>query len=98
MTSPLSRGARQQARPIGCKLLLFDPVMNMAMEKLAQLEHVPTATPQVNPTTPLETSVPQIQRPSTVAGGVPAVLSTTRYLLRETTLAVGLKVLRTVNQ
>jgi molybdopterin-dependent oxidoreductase alpha subunit len=70
----------------------------MAMEKLAQLEQVPTEAPQVNPTTPLETSVPRVERPALVAGGVPAVLSTTRYLLRETTLGVGLKVLRTVNQ
>jgi molybdopterin-dependent oxidoreductase alpha subunit len=52
----------------------------------------------LEPTTPLETTVPRIERPAKVAGGVPAVMSSTRYLLRETHLGVGLKVLANVNQ
>jgi molybdopterin-dependent oxidoreductase alpha subunit len=70
----------------------------MAVNPLPQLEQVPSSTPELDPTTPLETTVPRLERPSTVAGGVPAVLSTTRYLRRETTLGTGLKVLRTINQ
>jgi molybdopterin-dependent oxidoreductase alpha subunit len=58
-----------------------------------------TATPSLlEPTTPLETTVPRVERPAKVAGGVPAVMSTTRYLLRETHVGVGLKVLASVNQ
>jgi molybdopterin-dependent oxidoreductase alpha subunit len=70
----------------------------MAMEKFPQPVEVLSEAPGADPTTPLETTVPAVQRPSTVAGGLPAVLSTTRYMLRETRLGVGLKVLRTVNQ
>ena len=70
----------------------------MAVNSLPQLQQVPGSTPELDPTTPLETSVPRLERPATVAGGVPAVLSTTRYMRRETTLGTGLKVLRTINQ
>jgi molybdopterin-dependent oxidoreductase alpha subunit len=52
----------------------------------------------VEPTTPLETTAPRFERPAKVAGGVPSVMSSTRYLLRETHLGVGLKVLANVNQ
>jgi molybdopterin-dependent oxidoreductase alpha subunit len=70
----------------------------MAMEKLDQLERAPNESPGGDPTTPLETSTVELRKPATVAGGMPAVLSTTRYMLRETSMGAGLKVLRTVNQ
>jgi molybdopterin-dependent oxidoreductase alpha subunit len=83
---------------IGCKLLSFDPVVNMAKEKSSQFEELPSQVPVGDPTTPLETTSPEVRRPSTVAGGMPAVLSSTRYMLRETHLGTGLRVLRTINQ
>jgi molybdopterin-dependent oxidoreductase alpha subunit len=56
------------------------------------------ALPDLDATPPLETHAPDVRRPATVAGGVPAVLSTARYALRETGVARALKVLREVNQ
>jgi molybdopterin-dependent oxidoreductase alpha subunit len=79
-------------------LFSFDRGLTMAAPHLQQLEHVPTPAPQGQPTTPLETNRPEVSRPAKVAGGLPAVVSTTRYLLRETGLVRGLKVLRGVNQ
>jgi molybdopterin-dependent oxidoreductase alpha subunit len=69
----------------------------MAVSNLHTLEQ-PTNDPLTEPTTPLETGVPDVRRPATVAGGVPAVVSTTRYMFRETGLGRGLTVLRAVNQ
>jgi molybdopterin-dependent oxidoreductase alpha subunit len=75
----------------------------MAVKPVPELEpstSLPSgAAPSLlEPTTPLEKTVPRIERPAKVAGGVPAVMSSTRYLLRETHLGVGLKVLANVNQ
>jgi molybdopterin-dependent oxidoreductase alpha subunit len=70
----------------------------MAMEKLEQLEPVTSDAPGGDPTTPLETTAPEVRRPATVAGGIPAVVSTARYLVREAHWREGLTVLRTVNQ
>ncbi len=49
-------------------------------------------------TTPVELGYPIIEPPATEAGGVKAVVSSTRYLLRESGLRRGLKVLAKVNQ
>ncbi len=70
----------------------------MAVSKLEQAEAVPTEVAGGEPTTPLETNAPDVRAPATVAGGVQAVLSTNRYLIRETGVMRGLKVLRAVNQ
>jgi molybdopterin-dependent oxidoreductase alpha subunit len=75
----------------------------MAVKPVPELEPTtslqPGAEPSLlEPTTPLEATRPRIERPAKVAGGVPAVMSSTRYLLRETHLGVGLKVLASVNQ
>ena len=70
----------------------------MAVSNLHPPELVPPDAPLAEPTTPLEPGAPEIRRPATVAGGVPAVVSTTRYMFREAGLARGLKVLREVNQ
>jgi molybdopterin-dependent oxidoreductase alpha subunit len=70
----------------------------MAAPHLQPLEQVSTAAPQAQPTTPLETNTPDVSKPASVAGGVPAVVSTTRYMFREAGLVRGLKVLRAVNQ
>jgi molybdopterin-dependent oxidoreductase alpha subunit len=70
----------------------------MAAPHLHPVEQVPTEAPQAHPTTPLETNAPELGRPAKVAGGVPAVISTTRYMFRETGLVRGLNVLRQVNQ
>jgi molybdopterin-dependent oxidoreductase alpha subunit len=79
-------------------LLMFDLVLMMAAPHIRALEPQPTDAPRLDPTTPLETTVPDVQRPPTVAGGVPAVISTTRYMFRETGLGRGMKVLATLNQ
>ncbi len=50
------------------------------------------------PTTPLETEPPVFGVPATRAGGLPAVVSSVRYMLRESGLGRGLKVLAAVNQ
>ncbi len=50
------------------------------------------------PTTPVEVGEPRVSRPSTRAGGVPAILTTTRYVLRESGIRRGVKVLKAVNQ
>ncbi|HTV19917.1 MAG TPA: FdhF/YdeP family oxidoreductase [Polyangiaceae bacterium] len=74
----------------------------MAVKPIPELEpaaHPSGAAPSLlEPTTPLETTTPQIERPAKVAGGVKAVVSSTRYMLRETKLGVGLKVLANINQ
>ncbi|HVZ37108.1 MAG TPA: FdhF/YdeP family oxidoreductase [Polyangiaceae bacterium] len=49
-------------------------------------------------TMPLEAGEPRFSGPATHAGGMAAVLSTTRYILRESGLRRGLRVLTTVNQ
>ncbi|HKO90464.1 MAG TPA: FdhF/YdeP family oxidoreductase [Polyangiaceae bacterium] len=49
-------------------------------------------------TTPVETGEPVVESPATSAGGLPAVISSTRYLLRESGLRRGLRVLSAVNQ
>jgi molybdopterin-dependent oxidoreductase alpha subunit len=53
---------------------------------------------EVEPTTPLETSEPVFEMPAIRAGGVPAVVATARYIMREAGLRRGLRVLRSVNQ
>jgi molybdopterin-dependent oxidoreductase alpha subunit len=70
----------------------------MAVSNLHTLEHPSTDAPLAEPTTPLETGAPDVRRPATVAGGLPAVVSTTRYMFRETGFRRGLEVLRSVNQ
>jgi len=70
----------------------------MAVSNIPPLERVPSGPARLEPTTPLEEGAPEIRRPPLVAGGVPAVVSTTRYLFRETGLRRGLTVLRAVNQ
>ncbi|MEY2930327.1 MAG: hypothetical protein RL033_1076 [Pseudomonadota bacterium] len=49
-------------------------------------------------TTPIETGHPILEPPATQAGGLKAVISSTRYMLRESGLKRGLKVLTAVNQ
>ena len=49
-------------------------------------------------TTPVETGGPVLESPATSAGGLPAVISSTRYMLRESGLRRGLRVLGAVNQ
>ena len=49
-------------------------------------------------TTPIETGEPVVEAPATSAGGLPAVISSTRYMLRESGLRRGLRVLGAVNQ
>jgi molybdopterin-dependent oxidoreductase alpha subunit len=71
---------------------------SMALSHLHQLEQAAADAPQAQPTTPLEPHPPELGPPATVAGGVPAVVSTTRYMFREAGLVRGLKVLRSVNQ
>jgi len=75
----------------------------MAVKPIPELEPAAAspaeaASSLLEPTTPLETTTPHIERPAKVAGGVPAVISSTRYMLRETRLGVGLKVLANINQ
>jgi molybdopterin-dependent oxidoreductase alpha subunit len=50
------------------------------------------------PTTPVETGAPRVTAPSTQAGGVSAVIATTRYVLRESGVRRGLRTLAQVNQ
>src|SRR5262249_38472122 len=57
-----------------------------------------TAADADHPPTPVEVGEPRVSRPSTEAGGVPAVLATARYVLRESGLRRGLKTLAAVNQ
>jgi molybdopterin-dependent oxidoreductase alpha subunit len=47
---------------------------------------------------PIEPGAPRFSGPASAAGGVAAVLSSTRYILRETGLRRGLRVLTSVNQ
>jgi molybdopterin-dependent oxidoreductase alpha subunit len=54
--------------------------------------------PGAEPTTPLETSQPVFEVPAKRAGGVPAVVATTRYILREAGVRRALRVLGAVNQ
>ena len=70
----------------------------MAVSNLHTLDQPSTDAPLAEPTTPLETGAPDVRRPATVAGGLPAVVSTTRYMFRETGFRRGLEVLRSVNQ
>src|SRR6188768_3264398 len=49
-------------------------------------------------TTPIETGEPIVEPPAREAGGVRAVVSSTRYMLRESGLKRGLRVLTAVNQ
>ena len=49
-------------------------------------------------TTPIESGEPVLELPATSAGGLPAVISSTRYMLRESGLRRGLRVLGAVNQ
>ncbi|MEO8183088.1 MAG: FdhF/YdeP family oxidoreductase [Deltaproteobacteria bacterium] len=49
-------------------------------------------------TTPIETGVPIIEPPAREAGGLKAIVSSTRYMLRESGLKRGLRVLGAVNQ
>src|SRR5689334_8194325 len=49
-------------------------------------------------TTPIEAGQPIIEPPAKQAGGLAAVLSSTRYMLRESGVKRGLKVLTAVNQ
>ena len=51
-----------------------------------------------SPTTPVEPGAPRLARPATTAGGLPAVVATTRYVLREAGVRRGLRVLRALNQ
>jgi molybdopterin-dependent oxidoreductase alpha subunit len=62
------------------------------------LEQVPNEGPENDPITPLEQNAPTVGVPATVAGGVPAVMSTMSYALRETGVTRALKVLAAVNQ
>ena len=70
----------------------------MAVSNLHPLEPAPADAGLAEPTTPLEPGTPDVSRPAVVAGGVPAVISTTRYMFREAGLGRGLTVLRTINQ
>jgi molybdopterin-dependent oxidoreductase alpha subunit len=79
-------------------LPVFDRNVIMALSNIHQLEQVPAESPQAEPTTPLEATVPELRPAAKVAGGVPAVVSTMRYMVREAGLVRGLKVLRSVNQ
>src|SRR3954469_6971711 len=49
-------------------------------------------------TTPIETGEPIVEPPAREAGGLRAVVSSTRYVLRESGLKRGLRVLGAVNQ
>jgi molybdopterin-dependent oxidoreductase alpha subunit len=58
----------------------------------------PVTTRPETPLTPLETEEPEFELPAKQAGGMGAVISTTRYVLRESGLRRGLQVLAAVNQ
>jgi len=59
---------------------------------------VPGVPAAAQPTTPLETEPPVFERPAVRAGGVAAVIASTRYIMREAGLRRGLRVLTSVNQ
>jgi molybdopterin-dependent oxidoreductase alpha subunit len=61
-------------------------------------EPLPLDASDGDPVTPLESNTPKLRAPATVAGGVPAVISTMGYALRETGLPRALKVLGALNQ
>jgi molybdopterin-dependent oxidoreductase alpha subunit len=62
------------------------------------LEQLPLDITESNPVTPLEQGEPRVNAPSKFAGGVPSVISTLSYALRETGVTRALKVLSAVNQ
>ena len=69
----------------------LDPRTGVAREQVVVGPDDPT-------TTPIETGEPIVEPPAREAGGLKSVISSTRYMLRESGLKRGLRVLGAVNQ